>query len=162
MFCFSFSCVDLLHGNCLLNRFNFSMKILLAKINFLFWILLCYLLNMSSFCICSISWCCFDVPLFRCSSHVPLLCSIPIVSPVFRCFAGVPVFRQCSAVPPVFRRCFVFRRSVFRCSWFYSMPGKFQKCFNFKIFLHFQQQATCKVSCACKQGILLHVIPFVL
>ena len=112
MFCFSFSCIDLLHGNCLLTRFNFSIKILLAKITFLFWILLCYLLNMSSFCIGSISWCCFVVPLFRCSFHVPLCRSIPIVSPVFRCFAGVSVFRQCSGVPPVFRRCSVFRSSV--------------------------------------------------
>ena len=68
---------------------------------------------MSSFCIGSISWCCFVVPLFRCSSHVLLFRRVPIVSPVFRCFAGVPVFCQCSGVPPV------FRRSVFR---FYSMP----------------------------------------
>ena len=36
-------------GNCLLTRFNFSMKMLLAAITFLFWILLCCLLNMSSF-----------------------------------------------------------------------------------------------------------------
>ena len=48
---------------------------------------------MSSFCIDSIAWCCFVVPLFRC-------CSILIVSPVFRCHASVPVFRQCSARVP--------------------------------------------------------------
>ena len=113
MFYFSFSCVDLLHGNCLLTRFNFSMKILLAKIIFLFWILLCNLLNMSSFCIDSISWCCFVVPLFRC-------CSIPIVSPVFRCPVSVPVFRQSSGILPVFCPCSVFRNSMFRCSWFYQ------------------------------------------
>ena len=119
MFCFSFSCVDLLHGNCLLIRFNFSIKILLDKMNFLFWILLCYLLNMPSSCIVSISWCCFVVSLFRCSSHVSLFHSIPIVSPVFRCFARVTVLRQCSGVPPVFCRC-----SVFRCSWFYLYVEK--------------------------------------
>ena len=92
MFCFSFSYADVLHGNCLLTRFNFSIKVLLANITFLFWILLCYLLNISSLCIASISWCCFVDPLFRCSSHFPLFCGILIVSPVFRCFASVPVF----------------------------------------------------------------------
>ena len=54
---------------------------------------LCYLLNISSFCIGSTSWCCFVVPLFRGSSLVPLFCE-----------ASVPLFRQCSAsVPPVLR-----------------------------------------------------------
>ena len=92
------------HGNCLLTGFNFSIKILLVTIFFLFWILLCYLLNMSFFCIGSFSWCCFVVTLFRCSCHVPLFRGIPIVtpvfgcvSPVFRCSAGVP----CSGVPTV-------------------------------------------------------------
>ena len=122
MSCFSFSRAYLLHGNCLLTRFNFSIKILLAKITFLFWIVLCYLLNMSSFCIDSTSWCCLVVSLLRCFSHVPLFGSIPIVLPVFRCFAGVLVFRQCSSVPSVFCRCSVFRSSKFRCSCFYSMP----------------------------------------
>ena len=109
------NCSDLLHGNCLLTGFNFSIKILLAKITFLFWILLCYLFNMSSVCIGSISWCCFVVTLFRCSSHVPLFRCIPIVLPVFPCSTGIP----CSA----------FRCSVFGCSWFYSMSSK----------LHFSQ-----------------------
>ena len=55
---------------------------------------------MSSFGIGSISWCCFVVTSFRCSSHVPLFRDIPIVLPVFGC-----MFRQCSGVPLVFR-CF--------------------------------------------------------
>ena len=92
MFCFSLFCADLLHRNCLLTGFNFSIKILLAKITSLFWILLCCLLSMLLFCIGSIYWCCFVVTSFSCSSHVPLFCGIPIVLPIFR------------------------------CSWFYSMP----------------------------------------
>ena len=87
-----------LHGNCLLTGFDFSIKILLVTITFLFWILLCYLLNMLSFCIGNISWCCFLVTLFCCSSHVPPFRGSPIVLPVFGC-----MFRQCSGVPPVFR-----------------------------------------------------------
>ena len=100
VFCFLFSCADLLlHWNCLLTGFSFSIKILLAIITFLFWILLCYLLNMSSFCIGSISRCYFVVTF-----------SAALASP-------------CSNIPcipiamPVLRRC-----SVFRSSWFYSMP----------------------------------------
>ena len=112
MFCFSFFCADLLHGNCLLTGFNFSINILLAKKTFLFLILLYYLLNISTFCIGSISWCCFVVTLFRCTSHVPLFRGLPIVLPVLRCSASVPVLLRCS----------VFRSFVFRCSWFYSMP----------------------------------------
>ena len=42
-----------------------------------------------------------------CSSHVPLFRGIPIVLPVFGC---------------TFRRCSMFRSSVLRCSWFYSIP----------------------------------------
>ena len=91
------------HGNCLLTRFNFSTEILLATITFLFWILLCYLLNMSSFCIGSIFRCCFVM--LRCSASL-LMSTIPwyfdcsasfrlYVPPVFRCSAGVP----CSGVP---------------------------------------------------------------
>ena len=106
MFCFSFSCADLLHGNCLLTGFNISINILLAKKTFLFLILLCYLLNISTFCIDSISWCCFVVTLFHCTSHVPLFCGLLIVLPVFRCSASILVFRS----------------FVFPCSWFYSMP----------------------------------------
>ena len=86
------------HENCPLTTFDLSIKILLVTITFLFWILLCYLLNMSSFCIGSISWCWFVVTLFRCSSHVPLFRGIPIVLPVFGC-----MIRQCSGVPRVFR-----------------------------------------------------------
>ena len=99
MFSFSFSCTYLLHGNCLLTRFNFSIKILLAKTT-LFWTFLCYLLNMSLFCIGSIFWCCFIVPLFHCSSHVPVFCSILIVLPVFWFSASVSVFCQCSTSVP--------------------------------------------------------------
>ena len=51
------------HENCPLTRFDLSIKILLVTITFLFWILLCYLLNMSSFCIGSIFRCCFVVTL---------------------------------------------------------------------------------------------------
>ena len=102
MFSFSFSCADLLHGNCLLTGFDFSIKILLAKIIFLFWILLRYLLNMSSFSIDSIFWCCFFVTSFRCSSHVPLFRGILTDLPVFRCSATVTVFDQCSAGVPCF------------------------------------------------------------
>ena len=102
---------------------SISIKILLAKIAFLFYsILLCYLLNMSSSCIGSISWYCFVVPFISCCSFVPLFCDIPIVPPVFQKCASAPVFCQYSATDPVFRRCSVFRCSVFRCSWFYSMP----------------------------------------
>ena len=90
------------YGNCLLTRFNFSTEILLATITFLFWILLCYLLNMSSFCIGSIFRCCFVM--LRCSASL-LMSTIPWY---FDCSASFRLY-----VPPVFRRC-----SVFRCSWF--------------------------------------------
>ena len=103
------------HENCLLTRFDLSLKILLVTITFLFWILLCYLLNMSSFCIGSISWCCFVVTLFHCSSHVPLFRSIPIVLPVFGCTS-----HQCFGVPPVFRCPAGVQCSVVLCS---GVPG---------------------------------------
>ena len=103
------------HGNCLLTGFDFSIKILLAIITFLFWILLCHLLNMSSFCIGSISWCCFVVTLFRCSSHIPVFHGIPIVLPVFGC-----MFHQCSGVPSVFRYSADVPCSVVPCS---GVPG---------------------------------------
>ena len=77
---------------------------------------------MSSFSIDSIFWYCFVVMLFCCSSHVPLFRGISTDLPVFRCFASVTVFRHYSSVQPVFCRCSVFRSSVFRCSWLYSMP----------------------------------------
>ena len=94
------------HGNCLLTRFNFSIKILLATIAFLFWILLCYLLNILSFCLGSISWCFFVVTLFHCSFHVPLFRGIPIVLSVFGCMSaivpcsGLPGFIVCQLSPP--------------------------------------------------------------
>ena len=44
------------------------------------------------------------------------------------CSAGVTLVFRCSATitggVPLFRRCSVFCCSVFRCSWFYSMPLK--------------------------------------
>ena len=95
------------------DRVTFQKKLLLAKIAFLFFsIPLCYLLNMSSLCIGSISWCCFVVPLLCWYSLLPLFCDIPIVLPVFRCSISIPPLIRCS----------VSRCSVFRCSWFYSMP----------------------------------------
>ena len=85
------------HGNCLLTRFNFSIKILLATIPFLFWILLCYLLNMYRLSELVVF---LGVALLCCSA------ALPIVLPVFGyMFASVPAFRRCS----------VFRSSVFRC-----------------------------------------------
>ena len=84
------------HRICFLTAFNFSIKILLATITFLLWILLCYLLNMSSFCIGTISWYCIVVTLSRWSSHIPIFRVIPINLPVFRCSASFTVFRQCS------------------------------------------------------------------
>ena len=44
-----------------------------------------YLLNMSFFCIGSISWYCFIVLLFHCSSHVPLF-QFVIFKPLSHCF----------------------------------------------------------------------------
>ena len=72
---------------------------------------------MLSFCIGSISWYCFVVPVFHCSSSISLFRGAPIVLPVFCCSANVPVFRRCSA----------FRSPVFRCSWFYSLPRESPK-----------------------------------
>ena len=100
-----FSCINLLHGNCLLTGFNFSMKNLLPKIT-LFSILLCHLFDMLLLCICSISWCCFVVPLLHCSS-VPLFhCSVvfclflqySVHLPRFWCLGNVRMFCQCSGV----------------------------------------------------------------
>ena len=69
-------------------------------------------------------WRCFSVSLFRQCSIVVLCCSVvfrlfwrcSIVPALFRCSSGVPLFQRCFVVPQV------FRRSVFRCSWLYSMP----------------------------------------
>ena len=92
------------------------------------WInLWCYLLNMSSFSIGSISWCYFVVSLFCCSSHVPLFHGISIVSPVFRCFASVPVFCRCSAgVPCSGVSGFIVYLSI--------APWKHQRSFGFLVF----------------------------
>lgn len=96
-----FSCINLSHGNCLLTGFNFSMKNLLLKIT-LFSILLCHLFDMLLLCICSISWCCFVVPLLHCSS-VPLFRGILFVPPVFGSSAKVLVSWQCPDVLSMFR-----------------------------------------------------------
>ena len=104
-----------------LTRFNFSVKILLAKITFLLLILSCYLLNMSLFCI-DIFCSCFVVLLFCCSSNVPMFHGIPIVLWYSDCPTKVLVLYKCSSVPSVFQ-CSVFCvLSVFRYSWFYSVP----------------------------------------
>ena len=72
---------------------------------------------MSLFCIGSIFWCCFVVPLFRGCLPVPLFHGIQIVPPVFCCSASVPVVHQCSAsVPSVFRSSPGVPCSVIPCS----------------------------------------------
>ena len=110
MFYFSFFCPNLWNGSCLLTGFNFPIEILLAKRTFLFWILLCYLLNMLSFCIGCIYWCCF---IFLCSTGVS--CSV------------IPWYSDCyTSVSSLFGRC-----SAFRCSWLYNMPSFSQAFFNF-------------------------------
>ena len=118
MFCFSFSWADLLHGNCLLTGFNFPIKIFLAKRTFLFWILLCYLLNMLSFCLVVFLG---VVLLFRYSAAL-LLFHYSVVFLLFRQRSSVPPAFRCSVSVSVFHRC-----SVFRCSWFYSMPSSLDR-----------------------------------
>ena len=88
--------------------FNFSVKILLAKITFLFLILSCYLLNMSLFCI-DIFCHCFVVLLFCCSSNVPMFYGIPIVLWYSDCPTKVLVLYKCSSVPSMFQ-CSVFHQ----------------------------------------------------
>ena len=75
------------------------------------------------FCIGSTSWCCSVVALFRCSLYVPLFRGIPIVLPVLCCSVSLLVFW----------RSFVFRSSVFQCSWFYIMPFEWAKPCKFAI-----------------------------
>ena len=41
------------------------------------------------------------------------------------CYVGVPLFHHCSGVFRCFCCCSMFHCSVFRCSWFYSMPKYF-------------------------------------
>ena len=123
---FSFSCANLLHGNCLLTGFNFSIKILFTKLTFWFWILLWYLLNRLLFCIGSISWSCFVV-LLLCWCSVLLFYGVLIVSLVFYCSVSVLVFYQYSTA------LLVFCSSVFWCSWFNSMPPKMWKSINFAL-----------------------------
>lgn len=108
-----FSCINLLHGNCLLTGFNFSMKNLLPKIT-LFSILLCHLFDMLLLCICSISWCCFVVSLLHCSSVPLFFCStVPWYSVCsssirFICQgSGVLAMSGCSVNVPVFSQSFI-------------------------------------------------------
>ena len=61
--------------------------------------------------------------LFHYSSILPFFRGVPAIplvfhNPLFR----IPVVFRCSGIVPLFRGCSVFRRSVFRCSWLYSMP----------------------------------------
>ena len=69
----------------------------------------------------AVPWCFHcsgSVSLFRWCSVVPVLFCLSVGIPRF----GVPVVFRCSTVVPSFRGCSMFHRSVFRCSWFYSMP----------------------------------------
>ena len=65
----------------------------------------CCLLNMSSFCTGSISWCCYSVvPLVFLLLHYSVI--FWLFRQCFRCYASVsvpPVFRQCSASVLLFR-----------------------------------------------------------
>ena len=58
------------------------------------------------------------VPLFR---GVPLMLRWYSVG-ILGCFAGAPGNVKLFRGVPLFRRCFVFHCSVFRRSWFYSVP----------------------------------------
>ena len=89
---FQFSRTNLLHGKGLLNGFNISVKIFLTKITFWFWIL-CYLPNMSPFCICSISWCYFAVLLFRWCSPVS---AVPVFPSDLKLADVTPVYKKTS------------------------------------------------------------------
>ena len=74
---------------------NISIKILLAKITFLFWILLCYLLNMSSLCFGNTSCCSLAMLVLSCSAFLWYSdCSVS-VPPLFWYSTDVP----CSVVP---------------------------------------------------------------
>ena len=86
----SFSCANLLHGTCLLTGFNFSIKILLAKM-----LLLLNSVMLSAQYAVDLQRQYFFVVvlLFRCSTGVLLF----FYSMVFR------LFRQCSAVLAIFR-----------------------------------------------------------
>ena len=103
------------HGNLpCYTWFYFSIKIHLAKITFLFRVLLWYLLKMLLFCIGSISRCCFLVPLLRCCSSVQPEYSV-ILWLFLRWSVVPPMFRCSVAVPPV------FLASLFWCYWFFSI-----------------------------------------
>ena len=113
MFYFSFSRANLWHGNCLLTGFNFSIKFFHAKITFLFSVLLCYMLNKSSFWWYFLVLFCFSF--VGCSTGV-LLFRYSAVFRLFRQRSGVPSVFWCSAIP------LLVHVPVFRCSWFCSMP----------------------------------------
>ena len=75
----------------------------------------------------------------KCDACPRVLASVVFRYPVFRCYSSIlPLFCGVLAIPLVFRipllfrgcihGCSVFCRSVFRCSWFYSMP--FLRCIS--------------------------------
>ena len=97
---FPFSCTDLLHGNCLLNRFNFSINILLVNKNN-------FVLNFC-YAICSIICCPSVLVVFL--GVVLLLRQSPALH-MFHYSMVFPLFCHYSVVPPVFR--------CSTCSWFY-------------------------------------------
>ena len=138
--------------------FNFLIKAILTKITFWFWPLLCYMYitcmfiyvhYMSPFCIGSISSCCFVLLLFCWCSPVLLFSGIPIVPQCSRnnlqsgkrrnSFSWLWFYGYGSQrfSVPLFHRCSVFRSSVFRCSWFYSMPFLGEPLNQFRNFQQF-------------------------
>ena len=72
------------------------------------------------FCIGSISWCCFVILLFCCSSHDTLFRGIPIVPALFCCSVIVLVFHQHSGFLSVFHCSAVVPCSIVPCS---GVPG---------------------------------------
>ena len=150
----SFSRANLLHENCLLSGFKFFIKILLAKITFLFWTLPFCLLNMPSFCIGIISWCCFVAPSFYWCSPVPQFHGIPIVPPVFRCSVSVPMFRcsagvlycvvSCSSVLGFYSMPLYSHQSLVRnLNWLSFDFRQFQKLNQSQINFNFKLEALC-------------------
>ena len=77
---------------------NISIKILLAKIAFLFWILLRYLLNMSSLCIGGNSCCSLAMLVFSCSTFLWYSDSSANIPPLLWYSAGIPGFIVCHDV----------------------------------------------------------------
>ena len=91
---------------------NTWIKIFLTKITYLFWILLCYPLNTSSFCIGSTSCCSLTMLVFSCSAFL----WYPIVPLVFWCSVSVPpLFWYSAAVPCFGVSGFIVCRWTYKC-----------------------------------------------